>query len=69
MDKVKVQDFTSLINHLHAKALPFSALKNLLEPVALSLFQQLDAFMPSLTAIRLLQPVLEPPTHHFLRWV
>jgi len=69
MDRVKVQDFTSLINHLHPKALPFSILKSLLEQASLSLFQPLEALMPSLAAIWALQPVLEPPTHHLLEWV
>ncbi len=69
MDKAKVQDFTSLINHLCPKTLPFSILKSLLEQVALSLFHPLEALMPSLAAIWAWQPVLEPPTHHLLRWV
>jgi hypothetical protein len=69
MDKVKVQDFASLINHLHPKTLPFSILKSLLEQIVLSLFQYLEALMPSLAVMGSLQSVLEPPTHHFLRWV
>jgi hypothetical protein len=69
MDKDKLQDFTSLINRLYPKTLSFSVLKSLLEQVALSLFQDLEALMSFLAAIGSLLPVLEPPTHHFLRWV
>jgi hypothetical protein len=51
MDKAKVQDFTSLINHLPRKTLSFSVVKSPLNYISLSLFWPLEAWVPLVEAM------------------
>ncbi|HEV2524035.1 MAG TPA: hypothetical protein VGU44_02755 [Gammaproteobacteria bacterium] len=67
MDKVKIQDFTSLINHLRQKTAALSVFKNPLKQVSLSLFQRLKAQILPLAAICALKPGLERLIHFLER--
>ena len=64
MDKFKVQDFASSINHLSWKTLSFSVLKSSLKYISFSLFRCLEACTPLLETIyKALKrsQLLEPP--------
>ena len=63
MDRIKVQDFQSLINHLHQKATALLVFTNPLKQVSLSLFQRLKAQILPLAAICALKPGLELLIH------